>query len=200
MAYILGFMYADGNVVETKRGGRYIALYTADRHLLVAMRQSMGSQHKIARRTARSGLVYRIQIGSSEWFYDLEQHGMVPGKTKRMTLPHIPKQYVGDFVRGYFDGDGNVWVGFVHKERKTSLKTIQTVFTSGSFQYLNSLHEVLRQKGVVGGSLVVSKIAQFARLSFSVRDTFKLYKIMYNTPHQLCLKRKKIVFERFFGL
>ena len=60
MAYILGFLYADGNIVKTKRGNHYIAIYTADRTLLVAMAKCMQSEHKVARRNLRSGQVYRI--------------------------------------------------------------------------------------------------------------------------------------------
>ena len=200
MAYVLGFLYADGNIVETARGNHYIAIYTADRPLLVAMRKCMGSEHKIALRNAVSGNVYRIQIGSKEWFHDIGRLGLFPNKTKRMQLPHIPKDFFGDFVRGYFDGDGNVWTGFVHTERKTPLKTIQVAFTSGSREYLQSLHKTLKTMGIVGGSLYTPQSGNFARLAFSVRDALKLYEIMYNTPHKLFLDRKKAIFEQFMKL
>jgi hypothetical protein len=197
MAYILGFMYADGNMVETKQGGHYIAIYTADRQLLLAIAKSMQSKHKVAVKKSSGGSVYRIQIGSSEWFRDLGRLGLFPNKTKRMQLPRVPAEYFGDFVRGYFDGDGNVWIGLVHKERKTALKTIQVAFSSGSVEYLKSLHEALRGRGIVGGSLYTSKKKQFTRLAFSVKDALKIYEIMYNCPHKLYLKRKKVVFEQF---
>lgn len=197
MAYILGFMYADGNIVETKRGNHYIAIYTADRPLLHSMRKSMQSTHKIAKRSSTTGCNYRIQIGSNTWFTDLGKLGLFPNKTKRIVLPKIPRKFFGDFVRGYFDGDGNVWVGLVHKDRKTALQTIQVVFTSGSFEYLKSLHVALKGMGVSGGSCYHSKVKNFGRLAFSIRDASKLFNIMYNTPHKLYLKRKKVVFEQF---
>jgi intein/homing endonuclease len=200
MAYILGFMYADGNIVETKRGNQYVAIYTADRELLVAIAKTMQSEHKVAQRNASAGCVYRIQIGSRVWFADLGMLGLWPNKTKRMKLPHIPKEYFGDFVRGYFDGDGNIWVGFVHKERKTALQTIQVAFTSQSTEYLRSLHQGLQRQGIVGGSLYISKKKHFARLAFSVTDALKIYEIMYNCRHKLYLKRKKVVFEQFMKL
>ena len=37
MAYILGFMYADGNIIKTKRGTHFIAVYSADEDILIAM-------------------------------------------------------------------------------------------------------------------------------------------------------------------
>lgn len=200
MAYVLGFLYADGNIVETKRGNHYIAIYSADKALLVSIRKCMQSEHKIALRNASSGFVYRIQVGSKEWFLDIRKLGLFPNKSKRMRLPTIPEQFSGDFVRGYFDGDGNVWVGFVHKNRKTPLKTIQVAFTSGSREYLKSLHKALRGRGLVGGSLYLPKTRNYARLALSKNDAFKLYEIMYNTPHKLYLKRKKIIFEQFMKL
>ncbi len=196
MAYILGFMYADGNITHTKKGNCYIAIYTADKNLLKNMMFCFKAEHKLSQR----GNVYRVQIGSTVWFEDLGRLGLFPGKTKRMKLPAVPKEYFGDFVRGYFDGDGNVWVGLVHKERKTALQTIQVAFTSGSAQYLKSFHDVLVKQGIVGGSLYVSKKKQFTRLAFSVKDALKIYEIMYNCPHKLYLKRKKTVFEQFMKM
>lgn len=200
MAYVLGFLYADGNIVQTKRGNHYIAIYSADKPLLVAMRRATQSAHKIALRNASAGHVYRIQVGSSEWFNDLKRIGLTPNKSKRMCLPRVPSEFFGDFVRGYFDGDGNVWVGFVHKDRKTPLRVIQVAFTSGSPAYLKSLHLRLKKQGVQGGSFHRPKAGNYARLAFSVFDSLKIYKIMYNSPHKLYLKRKKIIFERFVQL
>jgi intein-encoded DNA endonuclease-like protein len=197
MAYILGFMYADGNIVKTKRGNCYVAVYTADKNLLILMAKYMKSEHKIGERRSATGCVFRIQVGSREWFEDLDKLGLCPNKTKRIQLPSIPPAYFGDFVRGYFDGDGNVWVGLVHKNRQTALETIQLTFTSGSKEYLHALQLELKRQGIVGGSLFSSKNKQYARLTFSVKDALKIYRIMYNAPHKLYLKRKKTVFEQF---
>lgn len=197
MAYILGFLYADGNIVETKRGNHYIAIYTADKQLLVSMKRCMKSAHKISTRLSSTGCVHRIQIGSKEWFSDLGVLGLFPNKTKRMELPVVPEKYFGDFVRGYFDGDGNVWVGMVHKNRTTALTAIQVSFTSGSYGYLKSLHDSLKERGVLGGSLYSSKRGNYARLSLSIKDALKIYEIMYNTSYKLYLRRKKLVFDKF---
>jgi hypothetical protein len=66
MAYILGFMYADGNITETKRGTHFVAIYTADRDILVLMKHCFQSEHKISEIKSVTGSVYRIQIGSKE--------------------------------------------------------------------------------------------------------------------------------------
>ena len=197
MAYILGFMYADGNIMEGKRGNHYVAIYTADDDLLVKMARCMQSDHKIAERISDTGSNFRIQIGSKEWFHDLGLLGLFPDKTARMRLPKIPQEYFGDFVRGYFDGDGSVWSGLMHKKRPTMTLTIQVTFTSCSQDYLQDLYSALQSVGIRGGSIFVPKSANCARLTFSSNDALKIYNIMYNAGHNLFLKRKKVVFDKF---
>lgn len=200
MAYILGFMYADGNIVKTKRGTHFVAIYSADKGILDTMKNCFQSNHKLSERKSLTGCVYRIQIGSKEWFSDVGRLGLFPNKTMRMQLPVVPNYFFGDFVRGYFDGDGNVWSGLINKKRKTPTKIIQAVFTSGSHEFLVSLRDTLQSHGICGGGLYAPKNGNFTRLIFSSKDALKLYEIMYNAPHKLFLKRKKIIFERFVEL
>ena len=198
MAYILGFIYADGNLTKNKRGGHYLSIYTADRELLIKMREILKSNHKISNRKSISGFNYCIQIGSKEIFADLVEIGARPNKTLRMKLPKIPNKYFADFLRGYFDGDGNVWVGELHKNRSKNTLTIQVCFTSCSKQFLESLLSGVRSFGVMGGSINKVKNKACFRLGFSVNDALKIYKIMYNSHQsQLFLNRKKATFEKF---
>jgi intein-encoded DNA endonuclease-like protein len=200
MAYILGFLYADGNIVKTKRGTHYISFYTADRDLLVSVAEIMELPHKISERKSETGSVYRIQIGSREMFNDLVKIGLTPNKSLRMDLPVIPKQYEGDFVRGFFDGDGNIWVGCTHKTRKKPTPVMFAAFTSASKMFLNRLAILLGSVGLEGGSLFKLKEGNYCRLQYSTLDSLKIYKIMYNTPSKLFLHRKKLIFERFIEL
>jgi intein-encoded DNA endonuclease-like protein len=153
MAYVLGFLFADGNIIKTKRKTYFISIYSSDEDLLGAMRECMRSNHKISLRKSLSGSVYRIQIGSKGLFNDLVKKGLTPNKSRRMRMPRIPKRYFGDFVRGYFDGDGNVWVGFLNKKRENPTYVITTSFTCASKAFLQSLQAGLIKEGVRGGSV-----------------------------------------------
>ena len=100
------------------------------------------SEHKISikiRKRKEEKTSYRLQIGSKEMFNDLYALGMRQNKTKSLTVPNVPNKFFCHFIRGYFDGDGNVWVGYVHKERKTTLRTIRSVFTSCSNLFLEEI-------------------------------------------------------------
>jgi len=43
MAYILGFMYADGNITKSKRGTHFVAIYTADEDIVTKMKHCFSS-------------------------------------------------------------------------------------------------------------------------------------------------------------
>lgn len=198
MAYILGFLFADGSVSITKQGGYYFSFHSSDRDLLFRMREIMKSDHKISKRNKRSGNVFRLQIGSKEMVGDLFILKLRETKTRRMEFPDIPKKYLADFIRGYFDGDGNIWMGLVHKERKIKTMTLQIAFTSASREFLIDLHNTLKNLGIKGGSIFGIKNKNCSRLLFSTNDSFQLSKIMYNGECiSLFLNRKRKVFERY---
>jgi intein-encoded DNA endonuclease-like protein len=197
MGYILGFLFADGNITKTNRNTYFTAFYTADHDLLFSIRKSIGSNHKISKKESKTGIVYILQIGSKELFNDLGMLGLIPNKARRMKLPKIPKKYAGDFVRGYFDGDGCVWTGKIHKERKKQTLGIVISFTSASFDFLSELKLLLKNEGLIGGSLFRSRRGNYARLQYSTLNALKLYKIMYNRRCNLFLDRKRVIFEDF---
>lgn len=200
MSYVLGFLYADGNVVQTKRGTHFVSGYSCDKELIVAMKRVINSNHKISECLRKTRIMYKIQIGSKELFEDLGRIGLIPDKTKRMRLPDIPYPFVSDFIRGYFDGDGNVWIGNTHKERKNSSQTILAAFTSCSVGFLEDLLDLLSKRGINGGCIYKARSGTYGRLTLSTLDALKLYKIMYNDPCSLFLSRKRAVFERFMHM
>ncbi len=197
MAYILGFFAADGSITKTKRNTHFISFTSADREILSAIQRLMKSNHKLSERKSKTGCVYRFQIGSKVIFNDLIALGFSKRKSTRMLMPNIPNQYIPDFIRGYFDGDGNVWIGYMNKHRERQTKVIQVAFTSGSKKFLETLLSLLRERGIRGGSLYSSKTKNFSRLSLSTLDALKLKGIMYNGQPKLYLKRKKLRFDTY---
>lgn len=195
MAYTLGFFFADGSMSLTARGSRYISLETVDRHTLVSIRTAMRSNHKIARRSRAGGHWYRLQIGSRLLFEDLLKLGVSVGKSKTMQPPPVPARYIGDFVRGYFDGDGNVWSGIIHQQRKTKHRIVLTAFTSASHGFIVGLKQLLHMAGCVGGSIY--KTDSFSRLQYGSRDSIMLYRLMYSGDTAMFLARKRRVFEAY---
>jgi len=204
MAYVLGFFAADGYITSPKQGGGFWCLDIKDKEHIEKIKIIIGAEHKISIRKRIDGTTYRLQIGSIEMCNDLHNLGFYENKTKNMAIPHIPKKYFSDFIRGYFDGDGNVWSGLIHKNRKTSTLTIQVVFTSCSYEFLEKIREKLEVFNIVRGVLRQGKRGKgnYYRLTYSVLNSLKLYNFMYNGigTSKLFLKRKKDVFERYIKM
>lgn len=211
MTYILGFFAADGYITVNRYGGQFFSIQIVDKQLLEKIRNIIGSTHKIStiRRvktfSGQTGVytAYRLQIGSKEMCEDLRRLGMKENKTKSLAVPNVPKKYFADFVRGYFDGDGNVWVGYVHKDRATRLLAIQTVFTSCSAGFLETIQGRLADADIPGGRMRKEK-GNYHRLVYSIRGSLKLRDFMYNhrvsISSGLFLERKKAVFERYIRM
>jgi len=207
MAYVLGFFAADGYITVNKRGGQFWCIQITDKKLLESIKKAIGSDHKINIRLPkkhRESIIYRLQIGSIEMCDDLRRLGFDTRKTKSLSVPNIPNKYFSHFVRGYFDGDGNVWSGLMHKDRKTYTLVIQTVFTSCSCGFLEEMKKRLEFIDIERGVLRQGKrgMGNYYRLTYSVLNTLKLYYFMYNRlgTSELFLKRKRDVFEKYIEL
>lgn len=200
MAYILGFIFADGNITCTKRGTWYWSLQITDIEILKKIKKDIGSSHIISKKKSKQKhkQIYRLQIGSKEMCDDLIFLGLIERKSKIMLFPEIPKKYFSDFLRGYFDGDGGVWVGLKNKKQNNKNYIISTFFTSGSEDFLISLKKILFSSGVLGGCLV--KKERGFDLKYSIKNSLKLYKIMYNSKCDLFLKRKREKFENYISM
>lgn len=196
MAYVLGFFLADGNMIMTKRGGYFLSFYSADKKILYEIRRSLNSDHKISKRPKDNS--FRMQIGSKEIFNDLERLSIYPNKSKRMKAPVVPLAFAPDFIRGYFDGDGNVWMGT--RSGGSSSLLLQTAFTSASKGFLEDFLILLKKVGIEKASIGSVKNKNCSRLRLSIEASLKLHYIMYNMPHRLFLNRKKLVFEKFIKM
>lgn len=184
MAYVLGFFTADGCLTINPRGSHYIELACNDRDVLEKIRRAMNSKHKIGSKTRtlpnqKQG--YRLQIGSKAMFGDLQKLGFTVKKSNTVTLPDIPKPYLNDFLRGYFDGDGSVtFAKYWRKNRGRHMKCIVVVFTSGSKQLLSQLARRIRQQLNITTSKVIYH--QGYRLSYWYRKATQLLEKLYERP------------------
>lgn len=204
MAYVLGFFAADGYITVNRRGGQFWCIQITDKELLEEIKRVIKAEHKISVRTSKKineSDKYRLQIGSIEMCDDLRKLGMTERKTKSLTVPSVPEKFLFDFIRGYFDGDGNVWVGYLNKQRENPTLILQTAFTSCSYDFLEYFLQKLRSLGVEKGGIYKIK-ETYSRLQFSTVDSLKLYNFMYNRlgSSKLFLKRKKDVFEKYMKL
>lgn len=111
-AYFLGLLSADGSVAPS--GKQFtLSLQARDEHILRDLKRALGSSHPIYDRKSGggfpgSGLQRAITIGSKKLVSDLAKYGVVPGKSKKLTFPNLPRRLERHFARGAFDGDGHI--------------------------------------------------------------------------------------------
>jgi intein/homing endonuclease len=199
MAYVLGFFAADGYINLNKRGANFWCIQITDKQLLESIKRVIQAEHKISKRQSKDGQkpIYRLQIGSRKMCEDLRKIGFGERKTKSLCTPNVSDKVLPDFVRGYFDGDGNVWHGLIHKDRSRPTLAIRVVFTSASLEFLDNLKKRLKLLDI-NGSIIKGK-GNYYRLQYSTLSSLKLYDFMYNgcIKDSLFLKRKKRIFEKF---
>lgn len=202
MAYVLGFIYADGCIYTSVRGS-YISVTSADECIIVNIKRWMESAHIITKTTFPDNRKpkFALRIGNKVIYNDLLKLGISPSKSLTVRMPDVPAFVLKDFIRGYFDGDGCV---NIYRSRGLTqeiiLRQLKIIFTSGSQLFLEDLLRVLNERF----SLRLVRIYPNSRafqLRFSTRDSVTLFKFMYeNTPEELFFSRKFETFAAYFSL
>jgi hypothetical protein len=199
MAYILGFWFADG-CIRNRRGSKTFTItqHKNDKYILEKFLQKMESNHPLVK--IRN--CFEMTIGSKKIFDDIVNLGGKIRKSLDVEFPEVPKEYLHDFIRGYFDGDGCI---YQHENR------YRVTFVCGSLKFLERLNEILSvelskynhgMKINYSGKIVIvkerrawisgkyCKFSQNYRLNLSVNDTRRIRDFMYCDPNCIKLKRK----------
>lgn len=108
MAYILGFILADGCIVEGTYKGYSDALkfgvQKRDTDILEKIKKGLSSEHKISLCKTANHFTITNQIIVN----DLKNLGISYRKSLKEKIPNIPQKYIKDFIRGIVDGDGSI--------------------------------------------------------------------------------------------
>lgn len=192
MAYLLGYIAADGTVSIGKRGNCYLSVDSIDEELPSMLKKAMSAGHKISviKRRKEWNTIYRLQIGSKTVVGDLKNLGIVPKKTKRLAVPKMPQKFFRDFLRGYFDGDGSISCRMYKRtNRKTLLLQMRVLFTSSSERILKQFNDKLKKILSISGKFRKDK--NWYRLYYYPQgDIQKIFKFLYGNKPQLFLTRK----------
>ena len=185
MAYTLGLWWADGCIY---RGQMFdITLHSKDKYILKKIAQDMQYEGDLQDRVDVQAS--RINFSCVEMYKDIRALGGTERKSLTAIMPkNIPDEFLPDFIRGYFDGDGSVW--FVKGNR------INSQFCSGSKKFLEQLLDILKQKTDIEGGSIHLANASCYQLVFGKKDSLKLATFMYNDS-DFFLKRKKEKFDKF---
>ena len=180
MAYILGLWFADGCIYGNKMFD--ITLHKKDKYILKKIAEELKYEGPLYDYVDRQAV--RINFSCKVIYDDIIKLGGTERKSLTLNFPEIPKEYLSDFIRGYFDGDGCVM----------NLKNnrLNSAFTCGNRKFLEDLLKILKEEaGIEGGSFDDSCCS----LKFGKRDTLRLGNYIYKNNPELFLLRKK---QKFF--
>jgi hypothetical protein len=186
MAYILGYIYADGYVRIQKNKGE-LSIKSKDFEILEQMNIIMKSEYPITEEDTNTGIIYRLSIYQSEFIRDLLNLGLTTKKSLTMEFPYIPEPYIFHFIRGYFDGDGHV---------RIIGNSLEISFTSGSEKFLKGLKKKLTDFKIPVRIWSPSNYSFYnLKIYKEKRDyfVFMLYK-----DADIFLKRKKLIFQNYY--
>ena len=116
-AYILGFMYADGNVAKDHHHFS-ISLTATDDEVLYKIKDEISYSGNLrytkrdhTKRKYKTKPECTLRINRKDMCQDLENLGCMPNKTWKVRFPSediVPIEFQADFCRGYWDGDGHI--------------------------------------------------------------------------------------------
>lgn len=111
MAYILGFIFADGNITKVIHNGSSDKLGFGQNKKDIDILRKIKREFS-AEQTLSIGKKYvYFSIYSQVIVDDLKKLGVTYRKSFRKSpgkIPNIPQKYVRDFIRGIVDGDGSI--------------------------------------------------------------------------------------------
>ncbi|MFH0806228.1 MAG: LAGLIDADG family homing endonuclease [Candidatus Brennerbacteria bacterium] len=203
MAYVLGYFYADGSMYPSVRG-KYIVVTSIDRSTILKIKKWLHSHHTVREESstwANGKKRYILRIGNAALYEALKLRGLYPNKSLTIKIPTIPRKFLKDFVRGYFDGDGCV---YLYRSAGISqlliLRKLSIIFTSGSKRFLIGLLAQLKKELPLNQKNIYRGQRSF-QLRLSTGDSVSLFKFMYGgVKSDVFLRRKYDTFSRYFKL
>lgn len=204
MAYVLGYLYADGSLADASYlRGKYISVTSIDKNTIVKIRHWLDSKHTIVEcipSTPNGHIRYLLRIGSHELYKDLTKLGLYPNKSLTITFPKIPGKYLSHFVRGYFDGDGCIYFQKAKGiTRDIIIRRLRTIFVSGSKKFLIGLMIVLKNNLNINQDKVYRGHKSY-QLMYSTNDSIEVFKFLYkNVENEVFLERKCKIFLDYFA-
>jgi hypothetical protein len=183
-AYVLGYIFADGNVqcdpIES-RWGLTITASEKDVAHLERVRQLLKITKSLL--YAAKTRSYRLNIANRTLAKKLVKLGVVPRKSLIVEFPRVPTRYLRHFIRGVVDGDGSV---FYFDRPRSPYFTIR-VF-SGSRKFLTGAgRAIMGQTGIPARVRMVHKNAYV--LDYTCSRAERLGRWLYDDSH-IFLERK----------
>jgi len=185
-AYFLGLLYADGWVSNSKSRGKEFGIGLIDLKILEIFSSYLQSNHPIRpckKKKQHHSQGYNLSIIRDKLHDDLINLGCILKKSLILKFPNekqVPCELLSHFIRGYFDGDGCIFVKTYNKA---------SVQIAGTEHFLKGIKFELDNVNI---SSNIRKAKNIYMLYFSGTNNIKKF---YNFIY---IEKKNIYFERKF--
>ena len=202
MSYFLGYIVADGciTVSQNRKYPFTLNITSSEKKYLYRLRNVLESEHKISKKPGKlEFFTYQLQIRNPIITKDLINLGIYPRKTYNLNPIKVPNKYFPDFARGFFDGDGTVYIYKVN-----NVFQIKAGFISSSLPFITKFNDQLCENLSISKKTIHQTINKQTEkriilysICFYIDDCEKLAKFIYKNNPTLYLPRKRQVFERW---
>lgn len=200
MAYILGFLFADGSVNKGLNSVT-INLTTGDECVLQFIHDELKITHPIRKMPGRGNDKPQSGLGihSTVVVSRLMELGLKPRKTyNNDPFPDVPVEMLPHFIRGYLDGDGTVCLTTSGRWNFCTVGFVGSVkFIEGVRDHMVRLADVAPNKVQVkqGKTAVWSTVAWTGN-----HDLSRIYNFLYPLGYGFCLERKRMKLDEWTGI
>lgn len=192
-AYWLGFLYADGYVRERRSSSELrlkLSIKDID-HLLKFKLFISPDEIPVVDELSGNSKCVKISINSRKIVKDLINLGCTNNKSKTIKMPKIIDSLICHFIRGYFDGDG--WI-FIDKNMSPSFGVV-----SGSKEMIESINLIVSKYSNITKNKIYDYINYYNFSYRSCTDIIKISNFLYNQS-SIYLLRKKNKFDEVYSL
>jgi hypothetical protein len=198
-AYFLGFIFADGCLIDNPKEYRYklnIKIHNKDEEILKKFISLLDSEVEIWRSNHRD--ISEIGFSSKKMINDLKNLGLHQNKTYTIDYPNIDENLERHFLRGYFDGDGCIRI---NKDERDNSKRGDLRIVGGSVNFIETLNKRMSKLfGVNLNKLYGPKNKEYKFVGWAgMSDIEKIYYGFYSET-DLFLNRKKIIFDEVIDI
>lgn len=198
-AYWLGFLYADGCVLDNKTklgvsNGKKLKLSLKEEDLehLKKFNQCISSTYpikeKIAKIQEKEYKCCEISISNTKFVSFLINQNILPNKTYKTDIPNVDMVLFPHFLRGVIDGDG--YIGIIKSEKRTKYSVEIASYNKSILEYIQ---KSLLEYNINCKIYSKSKDRDDYRLMFVAKeDVYNVLRLTYDKDleEHMYLKRK----------
>ena len=199
----MGIFITDGNVSYNTSHSASKKYYTcelksADHYWLTDISNLCGEHLRLTK--ANNSKCLRLRIHNTKIGEWLISHECIPNKTLKVKFPIIPDNYLADFIRGCWDGDGSINIslrknGYIEQKAqlysasKDFIYSIKNILQE-KYNIISHIYEVKMQEHKMKNGTIIKAKNQLYQLSINGKYCKLFAEKIYYSNHKLSMPRK----------